>query len=241
MRAGGLPSRNQDVEHGRTRLAACRFFMGGTMWEKRGKHQCFSCFQKMPARLPGGRHVPNADRTRRCQAKACGSVLGKPCGRAASPLAAGNGDVQGNVMGGADASRPESGEKCVRTFPATPFGMTGSGGQGLPALPIPAPGESQGFRLTTPKDSPGANGPAARNPEGPEAGGSVVGRALRASRGAGGRGAGIGSPGEPAPPATPRDRAPLAETFSRSGRAGLPFPRAYAYSGRKQQTKQEKP
>ncbi len=56
-------------------------------------------------------------------------------GRAASPLAAGNRDMQVNVMGGADASRPESGGKCVRTFPAPPFGMTGSGGQGLPALP----------------------------------------------------------------------------------------------------------
>ena len=63
-------------------------------------------------------------------------------GRAASPLAAGNRDVQVAVMGGAAARRPESGEKSVRTFPATPFGMTDSGGQGLPALPtgsLPSP------------------------------------------------------------------------------------------------------
>ncbi len=56
-------------------------------------------------------------------------------GRAASPLAAGNRDVQVDVMGGADARRPDSGGKSVRTFPSTPFDMTDSGGQGLPALP----------------------------------------------------------------------------------------------------------
>ena len=66
-------------------------------------------------------------------------------GRAASPLAAGNRNVQVDVMGGADASRPESGGKCVRTFPATPFGMTGSGGQGLPALPHPCAREIARF------------------------------------------------------------------------------------------------
>ncbi len=45
---------------------------------------------------------------------------------------------------------PESGATCVRTFPATTFGMNGSGGQGLPALPFPALGKSQGFRRAIP-------------------------------------------------------------------------------------------
>ena len=42
------------------------------------------------------------------------------------------------------------GKTDLRASLAPSFGMTGSGGQGLPALPIPAQGESQGFRLTTP-------------------------------------------------------------------------------------------
>ncbi len=72
-------------------------------------------------------------------------------GRAASPLAAGNRDVHVDVMGGADASRPESGERCVRTFPATPFGMTDSGGQGLPALPTGSlPSPRSGFHAFVP-------------------------------------------------------------------------------------------
>ena len=66
-------------------------------------------------------------------------------GRAASPLAAGNRNVQANVMGDADAIQPGLGETCVRTFPAPSSGMTDTGGQGLPALPIPAHGKSQGF------------------------------------------------------------------------------------------------
>ncbi len=83
------------------------------------------------------------------QAKPCVFARAKP-GRAASPFAAGNRDVQGNVMGDADAIQPGLGETCVRTFPATSFGMTDTGGQGLPALPILAHGKSQGFHLTTP-------------------------------------------------------------------------------------------
>ncbi len=71
-------------------------------------------------------------------------------GRAASPLAAGNRNVQADVMGDADAIQPESGETCVRTFPAPSCGMRDTGGQGLPALPILAHGKSQGFHLTTP-------------------------------------------------------------------------------------------
>ncbi len=42
------------------------------------------------------------------------------------------------------------GENGLRASPEPSFGMTDSGGQGLPALPIHAQGESQGFRLTTP-------------------------------------------------------------------------------------------
>ena len=42
------------------------------------------------------------------------------------------------------------GENVLRASPEPSFGMTDSGGQGLPALPIHAQGESQGFRLTTP-------------------------------------------------------------------------------------------
>ena len=124
-------------------------------------------------------------------------------GRAASPLAAGNRDVQVDVMGGADASRPESGERCVRTFPATPFGMTGSGGQGLPALPHPctweiarfSPGNSKGREKETPVFPDGPAGvarpfadtanrsvPARKRPHCFLNRPSLVGRALRASR-----------------------------------------------------------
>ncbi|MBR3582359.1 MAG: hypothetical protein IKO01_02815 [Kiritimatiellae bacterium] len=58
--------------------------------------------------------------------------------------------MQANAMGDADAIQPGLGETCVRTFPASSSGMTDTGGQGLPALPILAHGKSQGFHLTTP-------------------------------------------------------------------------------------------
>ncbi len=107
------------------------------------------------------------------QAKPCVFARAKP-GRAASPFAAGNRDVQGNVMGDADAIQPGLGETCIRTFPATSFGMTDTGGQGLPALPILAHGKSQGFHLTTPLQD-------RETPIGPIAGAETMGVQVAAS------------------------------------------------------------
>ena len=80
----------------------------------------------------------------------CDFVRAKP-GRAASPLAAGCWNGPSDVVGCADAIRPGPGGTDLRASPAPSFGMTDSGGQGLPALPIPAQGEAQGFRRTTPR------------------------------------------------------------------------------------------
>ncbi len=62
--------------------------------------------------------------------RTCVFIRAKPCW-AASPLAAGNRNVQANVIGDADAIQPGLGETCVRTFPAPSFGRTDTGGQGL--------------------------------------------------------------------------------------------------------------
>ena len=52
---------------------------------------------------------------------------------------------------------PKNRKNGLRASPAPSFGMTDSGGQGLPALPIPSQGESSGFRLTTPSGKNGVS------------------------------------------------------------------------------------
>ena len=52
---------------------------------------------------------------------------------------------------------PKNRKNGLRASPVPSFGMTDSGGQGLPALPIPAQGESSGFRLTTPSGKNGVS------------------------------------------------------------------------------------
>ena len=66
------------------------------------------------------------------------------------PKAIAHASTAWSVIGDAVAIRPGPRETGDRPFPTPSFGIPGPGGQGLPALPLHAHGESRVFRLTTP-------------------------------------------------------------------------------------------